>query len=151
MAPVDGRSPSEVRSRLIATLLQAEGPLAPAERVEQSGIPRAKVRPILAERMAAYITAHRTCYDHITTFIQSRYGEVMRLASEIAGVPFPVLPVETGPIVVTLGKSKPRTYWQKHWIQLTLQLIEWLDPDQRKQAEQRLRELKVKYRPGKGA
>jgi hypothetical protein len=110
-----------------------------------------QVLPILAERMAAYVTAHRRCYDHITTFTQSRYGEVMRLASEMAGVPFPVLPVETGPIVVALGKSKPRTYWQKYWIQLTLQLIEWLGPDQQVAARQRLKKLKVKYGPGKGA
>ena len=105
-----------------------------------------QVRPILAERMAAYITAHRACYDHITTFTQSRYGEVMRLAGQIAGVDFPVLPVDGGPIVIRMGKSKPRTYWQKYWIQLTLQIVSWLEPEQQKQAEARLRELKVEYR-----
>ena len=106
-----------------------------------------RVKPILAERMAAYITAHRAGYDHMATFTQSRYGEVMRLAREIAGVDFPVLPVDDGPIVSALGDSTPRTYWQKYWIQLALEIMSWLPPAQQKQAVARMRTLKVKYTP----
>ena len=107
------------------------------------------VRPILARRMADYIAAHRACYDHIATFTHGRYGDVMRMAGQLADVHFPILPVPGGTRVVHLGGSPPRTYWQKHWIQLTLQLIEWLDPDQQAQARARLKRLKVTYRtPG---
>ena len=106
----------------------------------------AHVKPILAERMAAYITAHRKSYDHITTFTDGRYGEVMALASEIAGVDFPIYPVKGGPRVLDLDGSKPRTYWQKFWIQLALQIIDWLDPDQQAAARRRLKQLKVEYR-----
>ena len=105
-----------------------------------------QVLPILAKRMAAYITAHRACYDHITTFTHDRYGDVMRMAGQLADVHFPILPVQGGARVVHMGGSPPRTYWQKHWIQLTLQLIEWLEPEQQKQAAARLKKLKVEYR-----
>jgi len=105
-----------------------------------------QVKPILAERMAAYITAHRGSYDHIATFTQGRYGEVTKEASKIAGVDFPVLPVEDGPIVIRMGKSRPRTYWQKCWIQLYLEIASWLDAHQQKQAQARLKKLDVEYR-----
>ena len=52
----------------------------------------AKVKPILAERMAQYIIAHRDNYDRMATFTESRYGEVMEEAKNIAAVDFPVLP-----------------------------------------------------------
>ena len=104
-----------------------------------------QVKPILAERMAAYITAHRRRYDHFTTFTDGRYGEVMALAREIAGLDFPIYPVKGGARVLGLGGSKPRTYWQKFWIQLTLQLMAWLDPEQQAAAHQRLRKLSVTY------
>ncbi len=106
----------------------------------------AHVRPILAERMAAYITAHRASYDHVATFTDGRYGEVMALAGEIAGVAFPIFPAEGGARVLDLDGSRPRTYWQKFWIQLALQLIAWLAPDQQAAAHKRLRKLKVRYK-----
>jgi len=104
------------------------------------------VKPILAERMAAYITAHRGSYDHIATFTDGRYGEVMALAREIASVEFPIFPAKGGARVIDLDGSKPRTYWQKFWIQLALQIIGWLDPDQQAAARKRLRKLKVTYK-----
>jgi len=105
-----------------------------------------RVKPILAERIAEYITSHRKRYDHIATFTEGRYGEVMEEARDLAGVDFPALPVKDGAIIVRMGNSKPRTYWQKYWIQLFLEIVSWLDPDQQAAAEKRLKELKVVYR-----
>ena len=106
----------------------------------------ARVKPILAERMAGYITAHRESYDHIATFTHARYGEVMREARRIARVEFPVLPVQGGPAIVRMGRSRPRTYWQKYWIQLYLQIVGWLQPAQQAQAQARLKAIDVVYR-----
>ena len=84
----------------------------------------ARVKPILAERMAQYILrtapvrAHQHNYDRITTFAEGRYAEVMGEAKKRAAVDFPVLPVLGGPRVVRMGHSIPRTYWEKYWIQL---------------------------------
>jgi len=104
-----------------------------------------RVRPILAQRMAEYITTHRDSYDHIATFTDGRYGEVMADAREIAGEDFPVYPDYDGPKIHRMGKSKPRTYWQKRWIQLYLEIVSWLPRSARVAAEQRLKKLKVKY------
>ncbi len=103
----------------------------------------ARVKPILAERMAAYVTAHRDCYDHITTFTDGRYGEVMEEARNIAGVDFPVLPVPGGPRVLRMGRSTPRTYWQKYWIQLYLEIVGWFESEMQAQAHARLEEMDV--------
>ena len=104
-----------------------------------------RVRPILAERMARYITAHRSCYDHIATFTSGRYGEVMADARKIAGADFPIFPDADGSEIIRMGESKPRTYWQKYWIQLYREIVSWLTPAQRKQAQARLKKLKVEY------
>lgn len=108
----------------------------------------ARVKPILAERMAQYIVAHRDNYDHISTFTESRYGEVMEAAKGIAGVDFRVLPVLNGPRVLRMGRSAPRKYWEKYWIQLVLEIVSWLEPVQRAQAEARLKEMDVRYHGG---
>jgi len=108
----------------------------------------ARVKPILAERMAAYVTAHRDCYDHITTFTDGRYGEVIEDAKGIAGVDFPVLPVPNGPRILRMGRSAPRTYWQKYWIQLYLEIVSWLESPSQEQAGARLKELDVRFDPG---
>lgn len=105
----------------------------------------AHVKPILAERMAQYITAHEDNYDRITTFTESRYGEVMKEAREIAGVDFPVFPVLDGAQILRKGKSMPRTYWEKYWIQLYLEIVSWLELDMQARAEARLEEMNVKY------
>jgi hypothetical protein len=106
----------------------------------------ARLKPILAERMAGYIIAHRNNYERITTFTESRYGEVMEAARQIAGVDFPVLPLADGPRILRMGHSIPRKYWEKYWIQLYLEIVSWLEPVQQTQAEARLKGMEVKYR-----
>jgi len=103
------------------------------------------VLPRLAQRMADYITAHRSSYDQITTFTEGRYGDVMELAGRLAGVRFRILPDELGPEVIRMGASIPRTYWQKYWIQLYLEVVSWLDPTAQEQAQARLEKLQVEY------
>ncbi|HUT36310.1 MAG TPA: DUF5591 domain-containing protein [Planctomycetota bacterium] len=105
-----------------------------------------QVRPILARRMADYITTHGSRYERIATFTDGRYGEVMADAARLAGVEFPIFPIKRGPRVLHIDGSPPRTYWQKYWIQLCLEITSWLDPPQRSRAEARLRRQRVVYR-----
>ena len=104
-----------------------------------------RVKPILAERMARYITAHKANYDRMATFTESRYGEVMQAAREIAEIDFPILPILDGARIMRMGKSIPRTYWEKYWIQLYLEIVSWLEPDMQAQAEAQLKDMGVKY------
>jgi hypothetical protein len=106
----------------------------------------ARVKPVLAKRMAQYIVAHRDSYQQITTFTHDRYGEVMEAAKKIAGVDFRVLPKMDAPRIVRMGTSIPRRYWEKYWIQLYLEIVGWLEPPQRAMAENRLKLLGVEYR-----
>jgi hypothetical protein len=99
--------------------------------------------PVLAGRMAAYIRAHRGSYDHITTFTEGRYAEVIREAARLAGVGFPILPDPSGPSVLRMGSSPPRTYWAQYWVQLFRQVVEWLPAHERARAEERFRALRV--------
>lgn len=108
----------------------------------------ARVKPILAQRIARYIIAHQDNYDHITTFTEGRYGEVMKAAKQIAAVDFRVLPALNGPQIMRMGRSTPRKYWEKYWIQLYLEIVSWLEPVQQAQAEARLTKMNVKYRYG---
>lgn len=104
-----------------------------------------RVKPILAERMARYITVHGPHYRRMATFTDGRYGEVMAAARELAGVDFPIFPDPAGPDVIRMGKSEPRTYWQHYWIQLYLEILSWLSPAERRAAGERLEELEVEY------
>jgi hypothetical protein len=112
----------------------------------------ARAKPILSERLAEYIVAHHGSYEKVTTFTEGRYGEVMEQARRISvarcgrDVSFPILPRVGGARIIRMGRSEPRQYWARYWIQLYLQIVEWLDPEQRVQAEARLRRLKVVYR-----
>ncbi len=106
------------------------------------------MKPVLADRLARYVTTHRASYDHIATFTGGNYGDVLRAARDVTGLDFPVFPTAKGPRVVRLGDSVPRTYWEKHWIQLCLQIIAWLDPARQAQARARLEALDVEYEPG---
>ena len=103
----------------------------------------ARAKPILAERMAQYTRAHGDNYDRIATFTEGRYGEVMAAARELSGVEFPILPAPSGPRVVRMGDSKPRKYWEKYWIQLYLEIVDWLPESRREEAQARLEELQV--------
>jgi hypothetical protein len=104
-----------------------------------------RVKPILAERMARYITVHGPRYRRMATFTDGRYGEVMAAAREIAGVDFPIFPDPGGPAIVRMGKSTPRTYWQRYWIQLYLEIVSWLSPADRRAAAARLDKLAIEY------
>ena len=108
----------------------------------------ARVKPILAERMAQYIITHGNNYGQMATFTESRYAEVMEEARKIAGVYFSIFPTLDGPQVMRRGKSFPRTYWEKYWIQLYLEIVDWLDPDMQAQAEARLKKMEVRYHEG---
>ena len=85
--------------------------------------------------------------QRLTTFTQGRYAEVMRDARDIVvercGEPagFPILPRMDGPRVVRMGQSRARQYWARYWIQLYLQIVGWLEPDQRTLAQARLEKL----------
>ncbi len=108
----------------------------------------AHVKPILAERMAQYIIAHKDSYDRITTFTEGRYGEVMEEARKIAPVDFLILPVADGPRIIQMGRSTPRKYWERYWIQLFLEIVSWLDADAQAGARARLDEMNVRYDRG---
>ena len=111
----------------------------------------ARVRPILAERMADYLVTHRCQYERIATFTEGRYAEVMRETRDLASVrcgdsaAFPILPRSGGPQVRRIGRSSPRQYWARYWIQLYLEIESWLEPSQRAEAKARLRKMQVDY------
>jgi len=112
----------------------------------------ARVKPILAERMAGYVIAHGHNYERITTFTEGRYAEVMQDARDIVvercgeTATLPILPRLSGPRVVRMGQSRPRQYWARYWIQLYLEIVSWLEPDQRALAKARLEKLQVEVR-----
>jgi hypothetical protein len=111
-----------------------------------------RVKPILAERMAQYALAFQEHYERITTFTEGRYAEVMEAAREIAieqggnSLRFSILPKIDGTRIVRIGKSTPHQYWARYWIQLYLEIVNWLEPQQQQQAEARLAKLKVETR-----
>jgi hypothetical protein len=111
-----------------------------------------RVKPVLADRMAEYILTHGDNYERITAFTEGRYAEVMQAARKIVvarlgeDAHFPVLPEIGGPRITRMGESTPHRYWDKYWIQLYLEVVGWLVPDQQALAEARLKELGVVYR-----
>jgi hypothetical protein len=111
-----------------------------------------RVKPVLAERMAQYMLTFQEHYEQITTFTEGRYAEVMRAAKDIAvanggeSLQFPVLPKIGGTSIVRIGKSTPHQYWARYWIQLYLEIVSWLEPDQQEQAGERLYDLDVETR-----
>ena len=105
----------------------------------------AKIKPVLAKRMAEYITTHGSNYDRMATFTSGRYGDVMAAARDICGRDFPIFPDPTGRIITWTGKSKPRKYWDKYWIQLYLEIVDGLSPAARRQAGARLAKMRVRY------
>jgi hypothetical protein len=112
--------------------------------------------PILAGRMAAYLRTHRASYDRVATFTEGRYAEVMlacreRLRRDCPDpLPIRILPVPGGAEVTRIGKSVPRPYWQRFWIQLFLEIFAWLPPEARAAAGARLAEMEVEYVAGDG-
>jgi predicted RNA-binding protein len=105
----------------------------------------AKIKPVLAERMAEYITTHGRNYDRMATFTSGRYGDVMAAARDICGRDFPIFPDPDGARITWTGKSVPRKYWDKFWIQLYLEILDWLTPSLREQAGARLEKMGVRH------
>jgi len=91
-------------------------------------------KPILAERMAAYLRRWHDRYKVITTFTHDRYGAVMEAAKKIAGLDFPILPDARGPRLQGGG-----TYWGKFWLQIFLELLKGMTDDEQAAAWDRLR------------
>ncbi|MFH1569481.1 MAG: DUF5591 domain-containing protein, partial [Gemmatimonadota bacterium] len=111
----------------------------------------ARAGPELAGRLGAYLRVHGPRYRHLTSFAEGRYAEVLARAADAAGAPFAPLPRAGGAEVVRVGRSRPRKYWERYWIQLYLQLCEWLDEPQRRAARQRLESLDVEWVSGAAA
>jgi hypothetical protein len=97
-----------------------------------------RAREVLADRMAAYLRAHRACYDQAASFTHGRYGEVLAEAQARAEWRFPIFPAGRRPVVRRIGDSTPRTYWQKYWVQLFFEVTSWLSPTAQALAAARL-------------
>jgi hypothetical protein len=110
-----------------------------------------RVKPILAQRIADYMIAHAAHYERYASFTEGRYGEVMRAAKELAaqavagGTDLHIYPQEDGPQVVRMGTSVPRAYWARYWIQLYLEVVRWLPPDEQARAARRLERRGIEY------
>jgi len=102
-------------------------------------------RPVLSRRMAEYIQTHSSRYEAMWAFTDGRYADIVAEAARLAAVDIRILPDPQGPGVLRLGKSVPRTYWQKFWIQLCLEIVSHLDPGNQAAARDRLRKLNVTY------
>jgi hypothetical protein len=111
-----------------------------------------RVKPILTERIAQYVLSFQEHYERVTTFTEGRYAEVMEAARDWivaqAGESawFPILPKIGGTSIIRIGRSTPHQYWARYWIQLYLEIVSWLGPEQQQQAETRLAKLKVECR-----
>jgi predicted RNA-binding protein len=104
-----------------------------------------RARPLLAARLAAYLEAHAAAYRGAVAFAEGRYGEVVGDAAARAGADVVLLPRAGGAAVKRLGRSTPRKYWEKYWIQLFLQIRDWLPPAAQRAADQRLLDLDVEW------
>jgi predicted RNA-binding protein len=105
-----------------------------------------RYRPVLAARLAEYLTTHREQYLQIAAFGQGRYAQVIGDAGALAGVAFPIVPDSCASSVRRVGRSRPRTYWERYWIQLYDAITAWLDPGGQRAAAERLRALDVERR-----
>jgi len=91
-------------------------------------------KPILAERMAAYLRRWHDRYQVITTFTHDRYGDVMVAARRLARLDFPVLPDTRG-----LRLKGGGTYWGKFWVQVFFELLKGMTEDEQAEAMERLK------------
>lgn len=92
-------------------------------------------KPILAERMAAYLRRWHDRYKVITTFTHDRYGSVMEAAKKLAGLDFAVLPDTNG-----LRLRGGNQYWTKYWIQVFYELLKGMTEEEQAEAMKRLAE-----------
>jgi hypothetical protein len=111
-----------------------------------------RVKPVLAQRLAAYMITHGARYERHAAFTHGRYGEVMRAAAALVAPQaastdrLHILPQDDGPEVERVGESVARTYWGRYWIQLYLEVVAWLDPQDQARAARRLERCAVEYR-----
>jgi hypothetical protein len=108
----------------------------------------AAARPILVERMARYLEAHGARYRHVATFTDGRYGQVMRDVAHVSGRRITVLPDPHGPRVERYRGGKPRTYWQRYWVQLALELGRQKGPAGYAEVMDRMRQMGVEQMAG---
>lgn len=108
----------------------------------------AAARPILVQRMADYLRAHGRHYQHIATFTDGRYAQIMRDVAQTLGRHIAILPNPTGPRVTRYQGGTPRTYWQRYWIQLALELSRPSGPKAQAQTLDRLRQMGVQATQG---
>jgi len=103
----------------------------------------ADFRPLLADRVAAYLVRHGACYERIVAFADGRYGDVLADAAMLAKVTFPIFPRRDGIRVIRMAGSAPRPYWERYWIQLFLEIVSWLPAKEQDAARHRLAERGV--------
>ena len=102
-------------------------------------------RGTLARYMAAYLRAHAHRYAGIATFTSGRWGDVMAAANEATGLDIDILPRAGRATLTRVEGRAPRTYWQKHWIQLALAIMRWAPADERRAAERRLQDMGAEW------
>jgi len=90
-------------------------------------------KPILAERMAAYLRRWHDRYRVITSFTEGRYGEVMEAARKLAGLQFAIYPDWRGRRI-----AGGRKYWDKYWVQVFDELLKGMNEKERGEAMDRL-------------
>jgi predicted transcriptional regulator len=105
----------------------------------------ARVRPVIAQRVAQYLDAHRDLYDHVLTFTDGRYAEVAEDAAALAGREIVLLPQVPGPRVTRDGLPSGRKYWDRYWIQLFLAVRDRLPSHARRLGDERLAAYGVGY------
>ena len=116
--------------------------------VDKSYVGKSGTTAAAGMRFSFFSEEHGDNYEQISTFTESRYGEVMEVVRDIAGIYFPIYPILDGAQILRRGDSFPRTYWEKYWIQLYLEIVDWLEPEMQAQAEERLKKLNLRYHEG---
>ena len=102
-----------------------------------------RVKPVLAERLASYLTRFGSRYDRIAGFTDGRYADVLREAQRIARIGFPVFPKRSGPVIASMSGKRARTHWEKCWVQLYDEVVGWLPAVERTKARARFDALNV--------
>ena len=108
----------------------------------------ASARPILVDRMSAYIMRHASHYRHILTFTDGRYAQIMHDVARQTGRPIVILPDPRGPRVLRYKGGAPRTYWQRSWVQLALGIARLQGTRCQADTLRRLREMRVEAMDG---
>ena len=104
-----------------------------------------KVRSSLTRRMAAYLASHSGSYDRLVAFAEGRCADMIVSAAQSQSPPLPLklLPRPDGPRVARVGTSVPQGQWEVYWIQLYLEIVDWLGPAVAAEASARLKQRLV--------